>query len=268
MKALLSRLITILLPLVFVACGPKAGEHSEDDGHGQGKNDAGEHGGHHDHGEGGAGARWAEGKGILLLDETKKAIGLELTEAQERELVPAVSLEAQVYRSAAEPSRSGGEQSGSAYATAFVGLALAEKLKSGEPAVLETHDAEYKAVVWRVDPISKEAVNNVEVILQIPDPQKSLQVGRFVSGSVTESGATATVIAIPRSAVLETATGKFAFVQNGDYLLRTPITTGAENADYAEITDGIYEGDIVATHPVETLHLIELRATKGGGHSH
>jgi hypothetical protein len=50
--------------------------------------------------------------------------------------------------------------------------------------------------------------------------------------------------------------------------MRTPITVGAEDAEHAAITDGIYAGDIVATKPVETLYLIELRATKGGGHSH
>ena len=103
---------------------------------------------------------------------------------------------------------------------------------------------------------------------KFPIRENTLKVGEFVSGSVIESGAEETVLTIPRSAVLETATGKFAFVQNGDYLLRTPITTGAESAEYAEITDGIYAGDVVATKPVETLYLIELRATKGGGHSH
>jgi multidrug efflux pump subunit AcrA (membrane-fusion protein) len=151
---------------------------------------------------------------------------------------------------------------------AFVNPRLAEKLKGGESATLKTHDASYEARVWRIDPVSKEAVNSVEAILQILDPRKTLKVGEFVSGSVTESGAKEIVLTIPRSAVLETAVGKFAFVQNGDYLLRTLITTGAENADYAEITDGIYAGDVVATNPVETLYLIELRATKGGGHSH
>ena len=60
---------------------------------------------------------------------------------------------------------------------------------------------------------------------------------------------------IPRLAVLKNAMGKFASVQNGDYLLRTAITTGTENTDYAEITDGIYAGDVVATNPVESLYL-------------
>jgi hypothetical protein len=30
----------------------------------------------------------------------------------------------------------------------------------------------------------------------------------------------------------------------------------------------LLEGDTVVTRPVQTLYLIELRATKGGGHSH
>jgi hypothetical protein len=264
MKTLLSLLLAGALSLGVFACGPKQSEHSDADGHEH--EEADEDGGHH--GEEAAGARYAEGKGITLLDETKEAIGLEVAEAEEQKLAPVVLLEAQVYRAAEEPSRPGGEQTGSAYATAFVNPRLAEKLKGGESATLETHDASYQARVWRIDPVSKQAVNSVEAILQIPDPRNTLNVGEFVSGSVVESGAEETVLTIPRSAVLETATGKFAFVQNGDYWLRTAITTGAENTDYAEITDGIYAGDVVVTKPVETLYLIELRATKGGGHSH
>ena len=266
MKSLLSLLLAGAVSLGVFGCGSKQPEHSDADGNG--RENGGEHGDHHDHGEEAAGARYAEGKGITLLDETKEAIGLELAAAEERKLAPVLPLEAQVYRAANEPSRPGGEQTGSAYATALVNPRLAEKLKAGELATLKTHDAGYEAQVWRIDSVSKEAVNSVEVILQIPDPGNSLKVGEFVSGSVIESGAEETVLTIPRSAVLETATGKFTFVQNGDYLLRTFITTGAENAEYAEITDGIYAGDVVVTKPVETLYLIELRATKGGGHSH
>jgi hypothetical protein len=46
------------------------------------------------------------------------------------------------------------------------------------------------------------------------------------------------------------------------------VRTGAESSEYIEITDGLYAGDIVVSNPVEMLYLIELRATKGGGHSH
>ena len=265
MRALLSLLLSGALSFGIFACGPNQAEHSNAGGQ---EHEEGEHGDHHDHGKEAAGARYAEGKGIILLNETKEAIGLELADAEERRLAPVVPLEAQIYRAANEPSRPGGEQTGSAYATALVNPLLAKKLKGGELATLKTHDASYEARIWRIDPVSKEAVNSVEAILQIPDPLNALKIGEFVSGSVVESDAEETVLTIPRSAVLETATGKFAFIQNGDYLLRTAITTGAENADYAEITDGVYAGDVVATNPVETLYLIELRATKGGGHSH
>jgi hypothetical protein len=262
----------VLLPLAgafslgFSACGSKQPDHSAGDTHEH--EESGDHSDHHHHGQEGAGARYAEGRGITLLDETKEAIGLELAEAEERKLAPVLPVEAQVYRAAKEPTRPGREQTGSAYATALVSPQLAEKLKGGESGTLKTDGVSYEARVWRIDPVSKDAVNSVEAILQIPDPENTLVVGEFLSGFVTESGAKATVLTIPRSAVLETATGKFAFVQNGDYLLRTPVATGVESAEYAEITDGIYLGDMVATKPVETLYLIELRLTKGGGHSH
>ena len=179
----------------------KQSEHSDADGH---EHDGDEHEGHHDRGEEASGARYAEGKGITLLDETKEAMGLEVAEAEERKLAPVVPLEAQVYRAADEPSRPGGERSGSAYATAFVNPRLAERLKGGESATLKTHGASYEARVWRIDPVSTEAVNNVEAILQILDPQNTLKVGEFVSGSAIESGAEETVLTIPRSAVLDT----------------------------------------------------------------
>ncbi|MFZ0711414.1 MAG: hypothetical protein WAM53_15360 [Terrimicrobiaceae bacterium] len=249
-----SLLLFVFLNVALVGCGEKEEKHAE--------------GEHDDHGAEGEGARFAEGKGIALLEETKKAIGLELEEAQERKLAPAINVEAQIYRTPGEPSRAGAEQSEFAYATAFANSTATERLKPGDSALLKLGETEFPAKVWRIDTSSAEAVSSAEVILEISDPQKVLRIGDFVSGTVTVAGADTEVIAISRSAVLETSAGKFAFVQNGDFLLRTPVTTGAESAAHIEITDGLYAGDIVAHKPVETLYLIELRATKGGGHSH
>jgi len=55
---------------------------------------------------------------------------------------------------------------------------------------------------------------------------------------------------------------------HGDAYLRTAVKTGAEADDQVEITDGPSAGDRVVSTPVQALWLIELRATKGGGHSH
>ena len=266
MKSISSLFLTITLVCGLAACGQKPPQHAEGDA--PAKEEGGEHGGHDDHGEEAEGAKYAEGKGISLMEETKKAIGLKLVEAEERKLTPVVTIEAQIYRAAAEPTRVNGEQTGSAYAAALLPPPLAEKLKPGDAAMLKSHDTEYPATVWKIDAASKDAVNNEEVILQIPDAQKSLHVGDFMSGSVTQTTTADLVVTVPRSVVLETATGKFAYVENGGALLRTPVTTGAESTEYIEITDGLYAGDVVASEPVESLYLIELRATKGGGHSH
>ncbi len=261
MRKMIILMLVAIIGWALAGCGPKS------TGHQEGESEEA-HGGH-DHGNAGAeGATFSEGKGIQLMEETKKAIGLSTAEAEERELTPVVSVEAQVYRSASEPSRPGREQTGSAYATAYLPPRLASSLKTGDTATVHTATGEFSARVWRIEAISRDAVNNEEVILEIADKDAALRVGDFVSGEVTQSRGAASVVAIPRSAVLETAAGKFVFVENGKFLLRTPVTTGAESADYIEISDGLYSGDVVATQPAETLYLIELRSTKGGGHSH
>jgi len=223
----------------------------------------------HDHpGEKGEGAEFAEGKGIVLREETGKAIGLELEEAQERKLAATIPVEAQIYRAAGEPTRPDAEQTEFAYAVAYINTTAAGQLKPGDKARVKIEGSEYPARLWRIDPSSREAVGSPEAILEISDPRKILQVGDFASGDVTVTEATSDVLAVPRPAVLETFSGKFVYVQNGGYLLRTPVSTGVEGAGYIEITDGLYAGDVVANKPVETLYLIELRATKGGGHCH
>ena len=68
--------------------------------------------------------------------------------------------------------------------------------------------------------------------------------------------------------MLDTATGAFVYVVNGEAYLRTPVKTGASDADHVEIADGLYAGDTVVASPVNQLWLSELRLTKGGGHSH
>jgi multidrug efflux pump subunit AcrA (membrane-fusion protein) len=73
---------------------------------------------------------------------------------------------------------------------------------------------------------------------------------------------------VPKSAVLASAEGNFVYVVNGEAYLRTAVKTGVEAEGLVEVTDGLLAGDVVVTRPVEKLWIIELRATKGGGHSH
>ena len=76
------------------------------------------------------------------------------------------------------------------------------------------------------------------------------------------------VTVIPSAALLRTIQGTYVYTVNGDAYYRTAVTTGGSAGGKIEITDGLYAGDQVVAKPVETLWLIELRATKGGGHCH
>ena len=217
--------------LLLAGCGGDAGPGPEEH----------EHGGE---------SVFSEGKGLRLAEETRQALGLKTAEVSLRPIEPVLHFTAQVYEAS---------EGASARATATV----EESVRPGER-VSFLLDGKTRA--GAVEAVEAAPFGKSEVLLALADPERKLTVGAFVPISVRRPGIDAP--AIPRSAVLETATGKFAFVQNGDFLLRTPIQTGREGGDAVEITDGLYEGDVVAAQPVETLHLIELRATKGGGHSH
>lgn len=74
----------------------------------------------------------------------------------------------------------------------------------------------------------------------------------------------AAVSAIPNEALLHTVKGDVVYVANGDWFLRTPVTTGARDATHVEIKDGLYEGDLVVIKAVRALALAELQALNGG----
>ncbi len=265
----------LLLPwaLGLSGCGSKQ-KHQKEDSHDQGKKSAevetpGE--GHEDHGDESAGAAYQDGKGISLSEETKKSMGLELEEVGERELAPTVSLTAQIYRAAAEASRlHGKERSGNAYAMALLPMELKEKLASEKKlsfAPRNKRDSRHEGVVWKIDDTQTALLGKIEVLLELPDPKSSLAVGDFVEAQIP-LGEKRKMLAIPLSALLETSTGTYAFVRNGNFLLRTEIKIGAQTDNSVEIAEGLYEGDTIAVKPVQALYLIELRSTKGGGHSH
>ena len=69
------------------------------------------------------------------------------------------------------------------------------------------------------------------------------------------------VVSIPRAALLRTAEGEFVYTVSGEHFVRTPVKIGAMNADFAEITDGLYAGDQIVVSPVNTLWMAELQSS-------
>ena len=228
--------------LVFVAgCRKEHGHHHHDHA---GHHDHAHHG--HDHGELADGARFVEGRGIVMKPETAAALGLKIAAVEERTLQFARSVSVQVIQTAPEVR-----------------------------ALLTLPRREADRIIGReipgarligVDKQAEEATGLVDLLFVL-DGRAGARVGEVLTLSIPFTSSEPAVV-VPASAVLSTASGVFVYVVNGDALLRTTVETGAKSASEVEISSGLYAGDEVAIHPVEQLWLIELRATKGGGHSH
>lgn len=229
--------VSLVLPfaalLVLNGCGkPQAtGEH--------GDHDEGEHARE----EGGAPARFKEGQGLQLAAETSSALGLKTAEVEERSVTHIYEVTVSVF-DAGPPAR----------ASSLVPVEIADDLEQHPP-------SEAKLLAVRRD--LSAALTQVEIVLGLPGTP---EVGSTVS--LTLRGPARQGAAVPKAALLQTATGAFVYVVNGTHLLRTPVKTGANDGEYIEILDGLYVGDVIATTAVEQLWLTELRLTKGGGHSH
>ncbi len=218
------------------------------------------------------GSTYEEGKGISLLKETEESLGVEIAEVTENPIQSTLRITAQVYRSALEKSKKqGGEQQGNAYASALLSSEIASTL----PLQTTVHFGSSPksavrppGIVWKINSAQSTGLEKTEILLELPDPEQSLKVRDFIELDLLSPLALSAKLSIPPSARLKTSTGSYAFVKNGSFLLRTEIKTGIESKDWIEILEGLYEGDQIATKPIEELYMIELRATKGGGHCH
>jgi multidrug efflux pump subunit AcrA (membrane-fusion protein) len=199
-----------------------------------------------EHGEGGAeGVAFKEGRGLTFTPEIVKAIELEVREAEERPIAGELRLTGQVFRTVPD--------------------VLASVSLSPADAALLQKQTFTGAKLVRVDRGGESANGRVDAVFAL-DRAPAPVVGDFVS--LVLQAAPRTVLTVPRSALLDSAGGIFVYVVNGEFYLRTPVKVGARSADFVEITEGLYAGDSVVVTPVEQLRLIELRLTKGGGHSH
>jgi hypothetical protein len=221
--------------------GGKAGEHKEGDGHKHSKEEKSD-----EHGEGEkSGVAFKEGRGLTLNPDIIRALALKTAEAEERPLAAEMTLLAQVF--AATPQ---------VVASASVPEADADRLEK------QTFTG---AKLVRVDRASATATRRVDAVFAV-ERNPAPKIGEFVELKLASEPTK--VLSVPRSAILDAATGTFVYVVNGEHYLRTAVKLGARSADFVEVTDGLYSGDVVVTTPVNQLWLSELRLTKGGGHSH
>ncbi len=244
---------TTCLAVAMAGCG-----HKEDHGHEHGKAEGHDHGHGHGHGaESPSGASFKAGKGVMLTEETRKILGLEVADVAEEKLPESVNFIAQVYG-----SRSGQK---TLKASGMIALVRSNAITVGQKVHL-TGKAGAASEGKVMDVHQAMIRGETEIAVELPETEGIVS-GDFLKAAISLHREDAVAV-VPRSAILRTAEGNFVYAVNGEAYYRTAVKLGAENAQKVEITDGLLAGDAVVVRPVETLWLIELRATKGGGHSH
>jgi len=213
------------------------------------------------------GAWFQEGVGVMLTDETRQSLNLETIRVMERPLPNRIRLTMQVFGAKHLHTINSQDHTGcDVHGSAFLPDHAAAPVQVGQPVeVMATTNHSLRGVVLGVQ--KALALGESEIVIGVSNAIAALHPGDFLPARILlpRDGS---VKAIPRSAILRTSEGVFVYALKGKAFLRMAVTTGAEADDWVEITEGLAVDDEVVTTPVQTLWLIELRATKGGGHSH
>lgn len=114
-----------------------------------------------------------------------------------------------------------------------------------------------------------DASRTAPLIFEVPNPERVLAVGMFADVNVVTE-APRTVVAVPRSAVVDEGGESVAYVEReGETFERRRLTLGVRDRDFVEIREGLAPGDRVVT---EGAYLVRLASASGAvpahGHAH
>ncbi|MFO1511948.1 MAG: efflux RND transporter periplasmic adaptor subunit [Verrucomicrobiota bacterium] len=265
MKTLPFASFAVALSLAVLLAG--CGKHDAGDGHQHDGEKAEGKGDEHGHEESPSGASFKPGKGVIVTDETRKILGIETAEVTEQKLPAQLRFNLQVFGEVHHHDLRLEDHAGcDVHGSGFLSPDKAASVRAGLPVEIQSRsNGVFRGVV--LDVHKELALGESEVVVGVSNANVQLKPGEFLSASVALPSHDAVAV-IPRSALLQTSEGTFVYAVNGDAYFRTAVKIGGEADGLLEITDGLLAGDAVVTKPVETLYLIELRATKGGGHSH
>jgi cobalt-zinc-cadmium efflux system membrane fusion protein len=99
----------------------------------------------------------------------------------------------------------------------------------------------------------------VPVKAELDNPNGVLKPGMFAELEVLTDRTPAAVLAIPKSALVETNDKKtIVFVQNGSAFQPSDVTLGRESGDFVEVKDGLFDGDRIVTQRAPQLYAQSL----------
>lgn len=225
----------LVAALVLAGCQPKSGESAASEGSVE------------------IGPKYSAKSGLHVPEDTRRSLGLKTVEVTERKVRANLDVQLRVYHEGQE----------SILASATVMPDEAKLLKHGQAVRARADGASLTGSVTSVEDRLQKATGIVEVLVELARRNGGAGVGAFLSATVALESE-ATVVSIPRAALLECSDGHSVYTVSGESFVRTPVRVGAMAGDFVEIKDGLYAGDEVVLQPVMSLWMTELAAVKGG----
>lgn len=199
------------------------------------------------------GPKYSPKSGLSVPSDTRLSLGLKIVEVTEQKVPATLAVQLRVYQAGKE----------SILASASVTPEEAKALKLGLVVHARSNDATLAGRVIRVSDELQKATGMAEVLVELSVPTNAPALGGFLSANVALESE-ATVVTIPRAALLECSDGHSVYTVSGDNFVRAPVKVGATSGELVEIKDGLYVGDQVVLQPVMSLWMTELAAVKGG----
>jgi hypothetical protein len=203
-------------------------------------------------------------KGLYLPETTRQGMGIATVPVQKKTFKAERMMKFQVFREAGEEPLPGMlYRSGRAYASTILAGPKLDLVLGQTGEVLEEHDSQTVSAARLFQLNTLPNSNQTELLIEITDPQDQFALAEFCTVQ-WRMPALEALAAVPVSALLKTTEGDFVYVQKADRFVRTEVKPGATGEGFAEITEGVADGDIVVTNPVQTLWLTELKLKSGG----
>ena len=147
------------------------------------------------------------------------------------------------------------------------------QIRVGQPVRIKVNGLPNRTFGGRISVVGATVQGETRVILvkaELDNTDGSLKPGMFAEIEVLTNLTPVAVLAVPKSAIVETNDKKkLIFVQNGSTFQSTDVTLGRESGEFVEVTNGLFDGDKVVTQRAPQLYTQSLRgdAKAEAGHS-
>lgn len=138
-----------------------------------------------------------------------------------------------------------------------------DKIQTGQRVQVKVTSLPNRTFTGRISVIGAVVEGETRVVpvkAELDNPDGVLKPGMFAELEVLTDRTLAAVLAIPRSALVETNDKKqIVFVQNGNAFQPTEVTLGQTAGDLVEVKSGLFDGDKVVTQRATQLYAQSLR---------